>query len=132
MDLEYDAPEADHCGTCTRCIDACPTGAITDPYEIDGSKCISYFTIELKEQLPDEFQVKFDNWMFGCDVFQDVCPWNRFFAPHSEQDFASHPQLLVMKNAEWEELTTETSRELFRQSAVTRTNFQGLKLNNRL
>src|SRR3546814_16501352 len=93
MDLEYDAPEADHCGTCTRCIDACPTGAITDPYEIDGSKCISYFTIELKEQLPDEFQGKFDNWMFGCDVCQDVCPWNRFSAPHSAPDFAPHPQL---------------------------------------
>src|SRR3546814_811316 len=131
MDLEYDAPEADHCGTCTRCIDACPTGAITDPYEIDGSKCISYFTIELKEQLPDEFQGKFDNWMFGCDVCQDVCPWNRFSAPHSEPDFAPHPQLLGMKKAEWEELTEETFREVFRKSAVKRTKFSGLKRNIR-
>lgn len=131
LDLEYDAPAADHCGTCTRCIDACPTEAITAPYEIDGSKCISYFTIELKDQLPDEFQGQFGNWMFGCDVCQEVCPWNRFATPHSEPAFAPHPDLLGMKKREWEELTEETFREVFRGSAVKRTKFSGLKRNIR-
>ena len=129
LELEYDAPAADHCGTCTRCIDACPTEAITEPYKIDGSKCISYFTIELKDQLPDGFRGQFENWMFGCDICQDVCPWNRFSAPHSEPAFEPPAGLLDMRKEEWEELTEETFRELFRGSAVKRTKFSGLKRN---
>ncbi|QEC52983.1 epoxyqueuosine reductase [Anseongella ginsenosidimutans] len=129
LELEYDNPAADHCGTCTRCIDACPTEAISAPYEIDGSKCISYFTIELKDQLPEGFHGQFENWMFGCDTCQDVCPWNRFSKPHSEPAFDPHPDLLGMKKQEWEELTEETFREVFRGSAVKRTKFSGLKRN---
>lgn len=131
LDLEYDTPAADHCGTCTRCIDACPTSAITAPYEIDGSKCISYFTIELKDQLPSGFKGQFENWMFGCDTCQDVCPWNRFSAPHTESAFEPHPGLLGMNKEEWEEITEETFREVFRKSAVKRTRFEGLKRNIR-
>lgn len=131
LELEYDMPVADHCGTCTRCIDACPTEAITAPYEIDGSKCISYFTIELKEQIPESVRGQFKNWMFGCDICQEVCPWNRFSTPHSEPAFEPHPQLLGMKKADWEELTEETFREVFRKSAVKRTKFSGLKRNIR-
>lgn len=131
LELQYDTPAADHCGTCTRCIDACPTDAIAAPYEVDGSKCISYFTIELKEQLPEDFRGRFENWMFGCDICQDVCPWNRFSTPHSEPAFAPHPRLLEMKKREWEELTEETFREVFRKSAVKRTKFAGLKRNIR-
>lgn len=131
LELDYDVPAADHCGTCTRCIDACPTEAITGPYEIDGSKCISYFTIELKDQLPVDFHGKFENWMFGCDICQDVCPWNRFSSPHAEPAFEPHPRLLEMRKEEWEEITEETFREVFRGSAVKRTKFSGLKRNIR-
>lgn len=131
LELEYDLPVADHCGTCTRCIDACPTGAITAPYELDGSKCISYFTIELKDQLPDSVYGQFENWMFGCDICQDVCPWNRFSTPHNEPEFEPHPRLLEMTRRDWEELTEETFREVFRKSAVKRTKFAGLQRNIR-
>ncbi|WP_204335995.1 tRNA epoxyqueuosine(34) reductase QueG [Leptobacterium flavescens] len=129
LDLEYDNPVTDHCGSCTACIDACPTQAITEPYVVDGSKCISYFTIELKEQIPSEHKGQFDNWMFGCDVCQDVCPWNRFSKAHQEPLFNPHPELLSMTKKDWEEITEEVFRELFRKSAVKRTKFSGLQRN---
>ena len=108
LELEYDTPVTDHCGTCTACIDACPTQAITEPYAVDGSKCISYFTIELKENIPTDFKDQFDDWMFGCDVCQDVCPWNRFSKPHNEPLFNPHPELLEMTKKDWEEITEDT------------------------
>ena len=129
LDLDYDHPTTDHCGTCTRCIDACPTQAIVKPYVVDGSKCISYFTIELQEELPREEQGTFDNWMFGCDVCQDVCPWNRFSKSHKEPLFNPHPELLSKTKEEWEEITQEVFSEIFKKSAVKRTKFSGLKRN---
>lgn len=129
LDLVYDTPVADHCGSCTACIDACPTGAIIQPYVVDGSKCISYFTIELKDNLPMEMRGKFDDWVFGCDVCQDVCPWNRFATPHTEARFAPHPDLLGMSKRDWEEITEETFRKVFRNSAVKRTKYSGLARN---
>ena len=129
LKLEPDSPIKDYCGTCTACIDACPTEAITEPYKVDGSKCISYFTIELKEAIPEEVKGKFDNWMFGCDVCQEVCPWNRFSSSHNESMFAPNPKLLDMTKGDWEELTHEVFNELFRKSAVKRTKFEGLKRN---
>ncbi|WP_431125744.1 tRNA epoxyqueuosine(34) reductase QueG [Flagellimonas flava] len=129
LDLEYDAPTTDHCGTCTACMDACPTEAIVEPYVVDGSKCISYFTIELKNEIPTEFKGQFDDWMFGCDVCQDVCPWNRFSKAHQEPLFNPHPQLLSMERKDWEEITEEVFRKMFKKSAVKRTKFQGLTRN---
>jgi epoxyqueuosine reductase len=129
LELEYDGPVKDYCGTCTRCIDACPTDAIIAPYVVDGSKCISYFTIELKENIPAEMKGKFDNWAFGCDICQDVCPWNRFSTPHSEPLFDPNPGLLDMTASEWHEITEEVFRNLFRESAVKRTKYKGLKRN---
>ena len=129
LDLEYDTVTTDHCGTCTACIDACPTEAITEPYVVDGSKCISYFTIELKENLPEAFKGKFDDWMFGCDVCQDVCPWNRFSKSHSEPLFNPHPELLSMTKKDWEEITEDTFKKVFQKSAVKRTKYSGLKRN---
>jgi epoxyqueuosine reductase len=132
LDLELvpDGPMKDYCGSCTRCIDACPTDAIIEPYVVDGSKCISYLTIELKEQiLPSEFKGKMDNWMFGCDICQDVCPWNRFSKPHTEPKFNPHDQLLKMSKADWEDISEELFRELFKNSAVKRSKFDGLKRN---
>ncbi|WMI66957.1 tRNA epoxyqueuosine(34) reductase QueG [Aestuariibaculum sp. YM273] len=129
LELEYDLPTTDHCGTCTKCIDACPTQAITEPYVVDGSKCISYFTIELKDNIPTEFNGQFDNWMFGCDVCQDVCPWNRFSKPHSEPLFNPHPELLSMSKKDWEEITQDVFSKIFKKSAVKRTKFSGLKRN---
>ncbi|MEO8772692.1 MAG: tRNA epoxyqueuosine(34) reductase QueG [Gelidibacter sp.] len=129
LDLEYDLPTTDHCGTCTKCIDACPTQAITEPYVVDGSKCISYFTIELKEKIPIEFKGQFDDWMFGCDICQDVCPWNRFSKPHNEPLFNPHPELLSMTKKNWEEITEDVFQKLFKKSAVKRTKFEGLKRN---
>jgi len=129
LELEYDTPTTDHCGTCTACIDACPTEAIIQPYEVDGSKCISYLTIELKDNLPSEFKGKMDDWMFGCDVCQDVCPWNRFSKPHSEPLFNPHPELLGMTKKDWDEITEETFSKVFKNSAVKRTKFTGLKRN---
>ena len=129
IELEYDTPVTDHCGSCTACIDACPTQAILEPYVVDGSKCISYFTIELKDNLPMEMKGKFDDWMFGCDVCQDVCPWNRFSKPHSEPLFNPHPDLLTMTKKDWEEITEDTFRAVFKKSAVKRTKFEGLKRN---
>lgn len=129
LDLEYDLPTTNHCGTCTACIDACPTEAITEPYVVDGSKCISYFTIELKENIPTEFKGQFDDWMFGCDVCQDVCPWNRFSKSHQEPLFNPHPELLSMTKKDWEEITEDTFKKVFQKSAVKRTKFSGLKRN---
>ncbi|WP_149276729.1 tRNA epoxyqueuosine(34) reductase QueG [Pareuzebyella sediminis] len=129
LELQYDTPVTDHCGTCTACIDACPTQAITDPYIVDGSKCISYFTIELKNEIPAEFQGKFDDWMFGCDICQDVCPWNRFSVPHNEPLFDPHPELPSMTKKDWEEITEDVFKKVFRKSAVKRTKFSGLKRN---
>lgn len=130
LELEYDTPvTTDHCGSCTACIDACPTQAIVEPMVVEGSKCISYFTIELKDNIPNEFEGKFDDWMFGCDVCQDVCPWNRFSKPHNEPLFDPHPDLLKMNKKDWEEITEDVFREIFRKSAVKRTKFEGLKRN---
>ncbi|MBL6449820.1 tRNA epoxyqueuosine(34) reductase QueG [Fulvivirga sp. 29W222] len=129
LELDYDGPVKDYCGTCTACMDNCPTDAIPEPYVVDGSRCISYLTIELKESIPDEFRGKFKNWAFGCDICQDVCPWNRFSKPHQEPAFEPHEQLKSMNKADWEELTHEVFNEIFRKSAVKRTKFEGLKRN---
>ncbi|WP_324028374.1 tRNA epoxyqueuosine(34) reductase QueG [Maribacter sp. BPC-D8] len=129
LELEYDHAVTDHCGTCTACIDACPTQAIVDPYVVDGSKCISYFTIELKNELPNEMKGSFDDWMFGCDVCQDVCPWNRFSKPHNEPLFNPNPDLLSMTKKDWEEITVDVFQKVFKKSAVKRTKFDGLSRN---
>ncbi len=129
LELDYDVPVTDHCGSCTACIDACPTQAIVDPYVVDGSKCISYFTIELKEEIPSSYKGQFDNWMFGCDVCQDVCPWNRFSRPHNEPLFNPKPEILEMTKRDWEEITQEVFSKVFQKSAVKRTKFSGLKRN---
>lgn len=129
LDLEYDTITTDHCGSCTACLDACPTEAIVAPYVVDGSKCISYFTIELKDNLPMEMKGKFDDWMFGCDVCQDVCPWNRFSKPHNEPLFNPNPELLSFTKKDWEEITEETFQRVFKNSAVKRTKISGLKRN---
>ncbi len=129
LELEYDHAVTDHCGTCTACIDACPTQAIVDPYVVDGSKCISYFTIELKNELPNEMKGSFDDWIFGCDVCQDVCPWNRFSKPHNEPLFNPNPDLLSMTKKDWEEITVDVFQKVFKKSAVKRTKFDGLTRN---
>lgn len=129
LELEYDTPVTDHCGSCTACIDACPTQAIVEPYVVDGSKCISYFTIELKDSIPTSVKGQFDDWMFGCDVCQDVCPWNRFSKSHREPLFNPNPQLLDMSKKDWEEITQEVFAEIFTKSAVKRTKFSGLTRN---
>lgn len=130
-DLEVwpDGPVKDYCGTCTRCVDACPTDAILEPYVVDGSRCISYFTIELKEAIPDEVKGKFENWIFGCDICQDVCPWNRFAQPHQTPEFNLHPELAEFTNRDWEEITQEVFQEIFRRSAVKRTKLEGIQRN---
>ncbi|MFM7681415.1 MAG: tRNA epoxyqueuosine(34) reductase QueG [Bacteroidota bacterium] len=130
LQIEPDEPMKDYCGTCTRCIDACPTEAIVQPYLVDGSKCISYLTIELKDEiLPKEFVGKMDNWMFGCDVCQDVCPWNRFAQATTEDRFQPAFSLLDLTKSDWENLEKETFQNLFMNSAVKRTKFSGLKRN---
>ena len=129
LELDYDKEIKDYCGTCTRCIDACPTFAIVAPYVVDGSKCISYFTIELKENIPSEMKGKFDNWVFGCDICQDVCPWNSFSKPHKEAYFNPKTELLEMTKKDFYELTEETFKRVFKDSAVKRTKFSGLKKN---
>jgi epoxyqueuosine reductase len=129
LDLEYDSITTDHCGSCTACIDACPTEAITEPYVVDGSKCISYLTIELKDNIPPEFKTKMDDWMFGCDVCQDVCPWNRFSKPHSVPLFNPHPEVLSMTKKDWEEITLDVFQKVFQKSAVKRTKYSGLQRN---
>ena len=129
LDLEYDNSTTDHCGTCTACIDACPTEAIVAPYIVDGSKCISYFTIELNENIPQEMKGKLDDWAFGCDVCQDVCPWNKYSKPHKEPLFNANPELLSYTKKDWEEITEETFKAVFKNSAVKRTKFDGFQRN---
>lgn len=130
LEIEPDGPMKDYCGTCTKCIDACPTDAIVQPYVVDGSKCISYLTIELKDELlPSEFKGKMDNWMFGCDICQDVCPWNRFSKITQEPRFKPNPLLLELNSTEWKELNEEVFNRMFKLSAVKRTKFNGLKRN---
>jgi epoxyqueuosine reductase len=126
LELDYDYAVTDHCGSCTACLDACPTQAITEPYVVDGSKCISYFTIELKNEIPSDMKGKFDDWMFGCDICQDVCPWNRFSKPHKEPLFNTSKELLTMSKKEWEEITEEVFQKTFEKSAVKRTKYSGL------
>lgn len=129
IELAYDGPVQDYCGTCTRCIDACPTDAITEPYVVDGSKCISYYTIELKEAIPDQVKGKFENWIFGCDICQDVCPWNRFSRPHTTPDFTPSASLAAFTPNDWIEITEEIFREVFKKSPLKRTKFDGLRRN---
>ena len=130
LELAYDYElKTDHCGKCTKCIDACPTDAIIENNTIDGSKCISYFTIELKEEIPNSMKGKFENWIFGCDICQDVCPWNRFSLPHNEQKFNPHPDLLQMTKNDWHEITEEVFKTIFKKSAVKRTKYSGLQRN---
>ncbi len=129
LDLIYDGPIKDFCGTCTKCLDACPTNAIVAPYIVDGSKCISYLTIELKEAIPTEFKNKMDNWAFGCDVCQDVCPWNSFSQTHSQSKFISTNGVLAWNAEDWNELTEDVFKKTFGKSAVKRTKYSGLKRN---
>jgi len=130
IELEYDGPVGDYCGTCTRCLDACPTGAIVSPGVVDGSRCISYFTIELKDQLiPEKMQGSFDNWMFGCDTCQDVCPWNRFSKPNSEVAFTPIPAILNFSTSDWEEMTEEAFKTIFRHSPLKRSKYAGIRRN---
>jgi epoxyqueuosine reductase len=132
LDLPTDAPIRDYCGTCTRCIDACPTEAIIAPKIVDGSKCISYFTIELKEQIPSSYKGKFDNWAFGCDTCQDVCPWNRFSKPTKEKDFIPDDNRLSWSREEWEEITEEVFKKAFKESPLSRAGYQKVKDNLKL
>ncbi|OIQ41003.1 MAG: tRNA epoxyqueuosine(34) reductase QueG [Bacteroidetes bacterium MedPE-SWsnd-G1] len=130
LELEYDTPfQTDHCGTCTKCIDACPTEAILPNNTIDGSKCISYFTIELKNEIPTSVKGQFEDWMFGCDICQDVCPWNRFSRPHSEPLFKPHEDLLSMTKNDWQEITEDVFKKVFKKSPVKRTKYAGLQRN---
>ncbi len=130
LELEYDNPfVTDHCGNCTKCIDACPTEAILPNNTIDGSKCVSYFTIELKDELPQSMKGKFEDWMFGCDICQDVCPWNRFSTPNAEPKFTPHQELLELTKTDWEEITEDVFKRIFKRSAVKRTKFTGVVRN---
>lgn len=129
LELDYDSPVKDFCGSCTKCIDACPTQAIYEPYKVDGSKCISYFTIELKNAIPTEMKGKMDNWMFGCDICQHVCPINARALPHNEPQFEPKPELLNMTKRDWQEITEDVFNKLFEGTPIKRTKFEGLKRN---
>ena len=129
LELAYDVPTTDHCGSCTRCIDACPTQAIIAPYVVDGSKCISYFTIELKNAIPQEVKGQWDDWIFGCDICQDVCPWNRFSKSHQEPLFNASPEVLSFTKKDWKEITEDIFNDIFKSSPLKRTTFAGLKKN---
>ena len=131
LELTYDKPVKDYCGSCTKCLEACPTGALSlsEPYKIDASKCISYFTIEKKGPIPENMKGKFEDWIFGCDICQDVCPWNLRRNTHNEPEFEPHPDILNLDKPDWETLTKEHFNEIFRKSAVKRTKFEGLKRN---
>ena len=131
LDLVPDEPFAkDYCGTCSRCMDACPTDAILPGKVVDGSKCISYFTIELKDMLiPTEMKGKFENWMFGCDICQDVCPWNRFSKPTNEIEFTPLPEILDLSTKEWEMMTEEKFKKIFDHSPLSRSKLKGIQRN---
>lgn len=131
LELQYDDPFAkDYCGSCTRCLDTCPTDAILPDKVIDGSKCISYFTIELKDMLiPDEMKGRFQNWMFGCDICQEVCPWNRFSKPHNEVQFKALPEILNLTTSQWEAMTEESFKKIFKYSPLKRSKFNGIQRN---
>lgn len=129
LELEADGPVKDYCGTCTACMDACPTQAIVAPAQVDGSRCISFLTIELREQIPDSFKGQMDNWAFGCDVCQDVCPWNRFSKPHNEPDFEANETVLGMTAKQWEEITEEVFIKFFKNSPLQRAGYNGLRKN---
>ena len=129
LDLEYDGPVKDYCGTCTRCIDACPTDAIVEPFVVDGSRCISYFTIELRDAIPTDQKGKFEDWAFGCDICQDVCPWNRFSHPTRVTEFAANKEGLNLTADDWEEMTEEVFGRVFTKSALKRAGFNGVKRN---
>lgn len=131
LELQADGPAKDYCGSCTACIDACPTEAIPEPSVVDGSKCISYFTIELKDSIPESVAGKFENWIFGCDICQDVCPWNRFAKPHQEPRFQPHDELRKMGDTEWKEITESVFNKVFKKSAVKRAGHKGLLRNIR-
>lgn len=131
LPLAYDTETKDYCGSCTKCLDACPTGALYDAYKIDAKRCISYLTIELKKNIPMKFKGKMESWAYGCDICQEVCPWNRLSTPHAESEFNPKNELLNMTKGEWKELTHEVFDELFRGSAVKRTGFEGLIRNIR-
>jgi len=132
LELEYDEPVKDYCGNCRRCIDACPTGALTEPYRIDASRCISYLTIENKKEIPEQYKGQYQDWIFGCDICQDVCPWNLKSHPTVHEDFQPHPDLLSLSKPEWENLSREHFREMFKHSAVKRAKYEGLMRNIRL
>jgi len=130
MELKEDEPINDHCGTCTRCIDACPTDAISGPYQLDATRCISYLTIELKEAIPIQFKSQMENWIFGCDICQEVCPWNQKFSIlHAEKRFEPHPDLLLFEQKDWLEISEDVFSKVFRTSAIKRTKLTGLQRN---
>lgn len=131
LDLLPDGPAKDYCGTCTACMDACPTNAIPEPYVVDGSACISYFTIELKEEIPVDMKGKFENWIFGCDICQDVCPWNRFAKPHAQHRFDPSKELQHLTPTQWNEMTEDVFHRVFRNSPLQRTGYEGIKRNIR-
>lgn len=131
LELNFDGPAKDYCGTCTACMDACPTDAIPEPYVVDGSRCISYFTIELKEEIPADMKGKFGQWIFGCDICQEVCPWNRFAQPHEEPRFSPSPEVAQMTGNDWREMTEEVFQKRFGKSPLKRTKFEGIKRNIR-
>lgn len=129
LELDTDAPVKDYCGSCTRCMDACPTDAIVQPRVVDGSKCISYFTIELRDNIPQSFKNKFENWMFGCDICQDVCPWNRFAKPIDTDELKPIKEIMTMTSGDWEEITEEVFKNIFKESPLSRAGFEGMKRN---
>ena len=129
LELEYDHPTTDHCGSCTACIDSCPTNALATPYQIDATKCISYATIELKNNIPDSFKDNMRGWSFGCDICQDVCPWNRFSKNHNEPSFKDKKNITDMSKSQWEDLTKDVFDEVFKDSPIQRTGYNGIKRN---
>ena len=129
LELEYDHPTTDHCGSCTACIDSCPTNALATPYQIDATKCISYATIELKNNIPDSFKDNMRGWIFGCDICQDVCPWNRFSKNHNEPSFKDKKNVTDMSKSQWEDLTKDVFDEVFKDSPIQRTGYNGIKRN---
>ena len=129
LELDTDAPVKDYCGSCTRCMDVCPTEAIVQPHVVDGSKCISYFTIELRDSIPQSFKNKFENWMFGCDICQDVCPWNRFAKPIDTDELKPIKEIMTMTSDDWEEITEEVFKNIFKESPLSRAGFEGMKRN---